>query len=216
MKFITGLLLLFYACSFGQEKTEKDTLIVGKTIVETVELAKTAIAQNHYEAAQVNIEKYFSLQPDKTSATYQELLVNLVKVKQQLAKEEAGVPFLLVEKAPIYPGCEAVEGRRGLMNCMQKGIRSHVLRRFKQRFIDALELEKGNHTIYINFKFNRSGKVTDVRIRAPHPELEKKMRQIMISMPKVIPAKINGRPVGVKYTLPLRFSVDGKRKKRKK
>lgn len=216
MKLVTGLLLLFSVYVYGQENTSADTTRIGTTIKETIQLAKSAIAKHQYESAQANIEKYFSLRPDKTSANYRELLVSLVKVKQQLEKEAMGVSLPLVEQVPIFPGCEAVNGRRGLMNCMQRGIRNHVVKRFRQRFVDALGLEKGSYSIYINFKFDRNGKVAAVRIRAPHPQLEKKARHIMASLPTVIPAKINGRPVGVKYTLPLRFSVDGKQNKRKK
>ena len=44
--------------------------------------------------------------------------------------------------------------------------------------------------------------------RAPHKRLQQEAIRVVKLLPKMIPGKQRGRPVGVKYSLPIAFKVE--------
>ena len=60
----------------------------------------------------------------------------------------------------------------------------------------------------MQFKISKTGSITDVRARGPHARLEKEAVRVVKLLPKMIPGKQRGRPVGVKYTLPVTLLVE--------
>ena len=65
----------------------------------------------------------------------------------------------------------------------------------------------GINRVIVQFKIDKSGNVTDVRSRAPHPRLEEEAARVINSLPKMQPGKQRGKPVGVMYSLPIVFQV---------
>ncbi len=61
--------------------------------------------------------------------------------------------------------------------------------------------------IFVLFRIDKNGKVTDVRARAPHPRLQKEVVDVIGSLPTMTPGSQRGRPVAVKYSLPILFQV---------
>ena len=59
-----------------------------------------------------------------------------------------------------------------------------------------------------NLKLINTGAITQVRARGPHARLEKEAIRVVNLLPKMIPGKQRGRPVGVKYTLPVTLLVE--------
>ena len=58
------------------------------------------------------------------------------------------------------------------------------------------------------FKIDKQGNVIDIKTRAPHPALEKEAKRVIQLLPQFIPAKQNGKPIKVVYTLPIIFQVE--------
>ena len=77
----------------------------------------------------------------------------------------------------------------------------------KEELAAELGLE-GRQRITVEFKIDKTGHITDVRARAPHPRLEKEAISVVQSLPKMIPGKQRGKPVGVLYMLPILFQVE--------
>jgi len=66
----------------------------------------------------------------------------------------------------------------------------------------------GRQRISVIFKIDKSGNVTGVRARAPHPRLEKEAIRVINLLPKMQPGKQRGKAVIVTYSLPIIFSAD--------
>jgi protein TonB len=90
--------------------------------------------------------------------------------------------------------------------CMSEKVQKHVNRKFNTELAADLDLE-GVQKIFVVFKIDRTGNITDVRSRAPHPRLAKEAEKVIKSLPKMKPGKQRGKPVGVNYTLPIVFKV---------
>ncbi len=134
-------------------------------------------------------------------------IVKLEQIKEVIEEEVIvdDVPFAIIENAPIFPGCKG--NNEELKKCFQESIDKHVSRNFDMNLASDLGLEPGKKKIYVIFKIDKTGNIADVRARGPHARLEKEGISVVNQLPKMIPGKQRGRPVGVKYTLPITLLI---------
>jgi hypothetical protein len=57
------------------------------------------------------------------------------------------------------------------------------------------------------FKIQKDGSISEIKSRAPHPELEKEAIRVIKALPKMQPGMQRGKPVVVPYSLPILFQV---------
>ncbi len=120
--------------------------------------------------------------------------------------DEVIIPVNLVQVVPVYPGCEKKKSNDGRRKCMSEKINKLIQRKFDTDLGSEYGLV-GRQVIHTVFKIDKTGKVTDIRIRAPHPGLEKEAERVINIIPEMIPAKQQKTNVGVMYTLPIVFEV---------
>jgi protein TonB len=116
------------------------------------------------------------------------------------------VPFAIIENVPVYPGCKGTNEEK--KKCMVDEITKHVNRKYNTGLAGDLGLSPGKKRVYVQFKIDKTGKITDVRARGPHARLEKEAVRVVELLPEMTPGKQRGRPVGVKYTLPITLVVE--------
>ena len=116
------------------------------------------------------------------------------------------VPFAIIEDVPVYPGCKGNKAQ--LRTCLQDKIQKHVHRKFNSDLASDLGLAPGVKKIFVMFKIDKTGNITDVMARAPHKRLQQEAIRVVKLLPKMTPGKQRGRPVGVKYSLPIAFKVE--------
>jgi len=134
-------------------------------------------------------------------------VVRIDEIEEVEEEEIADVPFAVIEDVPIYPGCESMSNNATRKKCMEEKVMQFVQTNFKTELAGDLGLE-GRQRISVQFKIDKTGRVVNVRARAPHPELEKEAVKLIQKLPKMIPGKQRGRPVGVIYALPILFQVE--------
>jgi hypothetical protein len=122
-------------------------------------------------------------------------------------RQENVIPFALIENAPVFPGCVGTEEE--LRTCLQEKIANHVNSNFNSGLGKELGLEPGLKKVFVMFIIDNEGNITDVQARAPHKKLEEESMRVIKSMPKMTPGKHKGKTVGVKYSLPIAFMVEG-------
>jgi len=116
------------------------------------------------------------------------------------------VPFAIIENAPVYPGCER-KPKSQQKKCLSDNITKLVNRKFNVDLAADLGLTPGKKRIFVMFKIDKTGKVVNIRARAPHKRLEKEAIRVISLIPRMTPGKQRGRAVGVKYSLPIVFNV---------
>jgi periplasmic protein TonB len=101
--------------------------------------------------------------------------------------------FAAVEEKPTFPGGEAA-----FYKYLEKNMQ-----------YPEMEKEQGiKGKVWVDFMIDKNGEVTDVKIaRGVSPGLDKEALRVMKAMPSWAPGKQNGRPVKVKYTLPINFNL---------
>jgi TonB family protein len=58
------------------------------------------------------------------------------------------------------------------------------------------------------FTVNENGDVVDIKARSVHPEFEKEAIRVLSALPKMPPAKINGKAISQKYSMPIVFEIE--------
>ena len=101
------------------------------------------------------------------------------------------VVFQIVEKMPSFPG-----GENALNQYLSKNIK-----------YPPIALENGvSGRVICQFVVNRDGSIVDVEVvRSVDKSLDNEAVRVIKSMPKWSPGEQRGKPVRVKYTLPVNF-----------
>jgi len=117
------------------------------------------------------------------------------------------VAFVVIENVPIYPGCKGSNSE--LRACFSDQIAKFVAEKFNIELASDLGLTPGSiQKIFVVFKIDKHGNITDINARAPHKKLQEEAIRVINLLPKMTPGMQRGRPVGVKYGLPIVFKVE--------
>ncbi len=142
---------------------------------------------------------------ESTETDEEEEIVEVEEVEVEEVEEDVEVPFAVIENVPVFPGCEKGSNDQK-RKCMSEKITKFVQKKFNTDLAGDLGLT-GRQRISVVFKIDKSGNVTGVRSRAPHPRLEKEAARVINLLPKMKPGKQRGKAVIVPYSLPIIFQV---------
>ncbi len=143
----------------------------------------------------------------ESTESSEEEAIEIEEVEEVEIEEEVqeDVSFRVIEDAPVYPGCKG--NKEQLKKCFSEKIKKFVNSKFDVELANELGLSPGKKRINVQFVVSRTGEITNIRVRAPHKRLEKEARRVISLLPKLKPGKQRGKPVGVKYNLPIVFLV---------
>ena len=99
----------------------------------------------------------------------------------------------MVEQMPEFPG-----GMPALIEFLKSNI----------KYPKDAEKQKVEGKVLVLFIVETDGSVTDIKVaKKVFPSLDAEALRVVQAMPKWTPGKIKGRPVKVKYTLPIMFRL---------
>ena len=117
------------------------------------------------------------------------------------------VPFLVIENVPVFPGCKG--NNKELRACFSAQMSKFVSKKFNIELASDLGLQQGSiQRIFVMFKIDKKGNITDIQARAPHKKLKLEAIRVINLLPKMTPGRQRGRAVGVRYGLPIVFKVE--------
>ena len=126
--------------------------------------------------------------------TGQAVEIKYVPVEVEEEEPEEQAIFEVVEEMPQFPE----GGQAGLMKYLSSNIK-----------YPTIAQENGTQgRVTVQFVVNQDGSIVDVKVlRGVDPYLDKEAIRVISSMPKWIPGKQRGKPVRVKYTVPVMFRL---------
>ena len=128
-----------------------------------------------------------------TEETEQEVVIAApIEVVEE--PEEDEVVFVIVESMPEFPG-----GQQALFKYLSENVKYPVIAQ-----------ENGiQGRVICQFVVNKDGSIVDVEVvrSGGDPSLDKEAVRVIKSMPKWKPGKQRGKPVRVKYTVPVNFKL---------
>ena len=127
------------------------------------------------------------------------IVCNVMAMKNAPAPEEEEEPeeqtiFEVVEQMPEFPN----GGMAGLMQYLSKNIK-----------YPTIAQENGTQgRVTVQFVVNKDGSIVDAKVlRGVDPYLDKEAVRVIMGMPKWKPGMQRGKPVRVKYTVPVMFRL---------
>ena len=126
--------------------------------------------------------------------TNQAVEIKYVPVAVEEEEPEEQTIFEVVEQMPEFPN----GGMAGLMQYLSKNIK-----------YPTIAQENGTQgRVTVQFVVNRDGSIVDAKVlRGVDPYLDKEAVRVIMGMPKWKPGMQRGKPVRVKYTVPVMFRL---------
>ena len=118
----------------------------------------------------------------------------LDNIEVEPEEEVDDTPFMVVEDMPEFPG-----GTAALLEYLKKNIKYPAICR-----------EQGiQGRVLVSFIVNKDGSIVDAEVVKPiNPSLDKEALRVISGMPKWKPGAQRGKPVRVKYTVPVNFRLN--------
>ena len=112
-----------------------------------------------------------------------------------------------VEFAPVFPGCETFKTNKERISCMSSKIGAFIQKKFRTDQFNNLQGNKIQR-IYVKFKINKKGEITNVVSSANNFELETEGNRVVGKLPRMIPGRQGDVNVDVIYMVPILFKVE--------
>lgn len=112
------------------------------------------------------------------------------------------VPFATIDEAPIFPGCEGAEDKRA---CFLENVQNHIRKHFN--YPQEAQEQGIQGRVAILFGINTEGEIVNIKSRGPSPILEQESHRIIARLPKMKPAKQDGKPAEVIFSIPITFKL---------
>ena len=163
-----------------------------KKVPTTEAVSKKSVAKDNMDEANSLVDEVLqSLQ------RYQEDTEEIaIDAPEECAmEEEEEVIFMVVESMPEFPG-----GQDSLFSYLEANVQYPVIAQ-----------ENGiQGRVICQFVVNKDGSIVDVVVvrSSGEPSLDKEAMRVIKSMPRWKPGKQRGKPVRVKYTVPVNFRLE--------
>jgi len=166
-----------------------------KTIVKTISTENAKPLAKNVESL-VPVIVADSLINETYIEKYEEDTTTVKEPEKQKEKTETQTDdglYTVVDNMPAFPGGEA-----GLMDFIYKNL----------RYPSAIANKKIENCVICTFIIDIKGNVTDAQIaQSAHPLLDKEALRLVKTFPKWKPGLKHGKPIRVKYTLPIFFRL---------
>lgn len=125
---------------------------------------------------------------------------------EELAVPEGVLAEEMSDTPVVYPGCSgSIEEIRV---CNRESFIAFIQKEFNKNLAPSLNLGDGEFEIRSLVHIDEAGKVSSLKIVAPHQSLENEMKRVIDLTPSVVPATEAGEPVAVSFLLPVKFKVE--------
>ncbi|MFM8564797.1 MAG: energy transducer TonB, partial [Bacteroidota bacterium] len=124
-----------------------------------------------------------------------------VEIMEVEAVEEV-FNFVNVENKPLFPGCENLATEEERFNCFNTKTRQFIGKNFE--FPEMARQMGIQGKVWVSFIIEKDGRITDVTVdRGVDKLLDEEAVRVVKLFPKMTPAKVGGRAVRMRYSLPI-------------
>lgn len=118
--------------------------------------------------------------------------------------QEHAIAFSQADTPPRYRDCSTTSKKQEVL-CTQKAVEAFAKQKFNTGLFKNLNLNEKRIRVYAQFIIDQNGAIKDIKIRTPHPQLQKETKRVLELLPNFIPGRHDNNLVDTKYSLPLVF-----------
>jgi hypothetical protein len=111
-------------------------------------------------------------------------------------------------RGALFIGCENSKNVKAARACFSRQVQVYFSKKFRTRIMNTLGLSTGRKRIFIGFKVDKTGRITDITCRAPHKKIKQEVIRVMKKLPEVKPAVFGRKTVNIKYSIPFTLIVE--------
>ncbi|WP_291117928.1 hypothetical protein [Flavobacterium sp. UBA6135] len=144
------------------------------------------------------VRNYNSYIMDDIQVAHSEV-VRAVTVPREDHDEEANfeVPFVVLEKSPVYPGCEKLATEEEVRICFSTQLEALFDKHFK--YPKEAAPEDKDKKMFLQFLIEKDGTIQMKAMRVAHPSIEVELQRVFGKMQKVKPGMMRNKAVTVNY-----------------
>ena len=131
-------------------------------------------------------------------------IITVEEVQVAEVVEDISVPFALIEEVPVFPGCEGTP-KELMRKCFVEMMQLHIQKNF--HYPESAMNNNIQGKVFVQFTIDEKGHIVNIMSRAPDFILQESAESLMKSLPEMTPGKQRGKPVKVKYSLPVIFKL---------
>jgi protein TonB len=188
----------------------ENTIEIKPIEIQEPQATKTVISERILkvdDAVEVQESIIESTELDVSDAVVVNLDKQLMVVDEEEETVVEDVPFMIIEDVPVFPGCKGTKQEK--RDCFSNEVTKFVSKKFNIELASELGLHSGTiQKIFVMFKIDNTGHITDIQARAPHKKLQEEAIRVVKLLPVMTPGKQRGRAVSVSYGLPIVFKVE--------
>jgi periplasmic protein TonB len=170
---------------FLPPEVKKDEEVPVETPPPTVEKLEVAVAAEKTQEGDANAQEII-IAPEQIAAPSKGTVVEAAPVEEQI--------FTVVEQQPEFPG-----GIAEMYKFLGKNI----------KYPSAASRANVTGKVFLTFVVNTDGSIQDVQVlKGLGFGTDEEAQRVVRTMPKWKPGKQSGRPVRVKYNLPINFQLE--------
>lgn len=125
-----------------------------------------------------------------------------MNISAQVMNEDKVYPLSVLEYPPVFPECQNIENSY-MKDCFEKAVNTLINQNLK--YPESAFDKKLGGRVLVNFKVNKNGEVFDIFPRGTDSSLETEAKRVVSLIPKLIPGKIDNKPVITSYSFPIDF-----------
>ena len=212
MGMVVGLAVLFVGFEWGETETEVNVVTGFQNVIVEEEIEASVQEEepppppveipvvtapeiiNIVENTIVVEDIQFTSEDDATHAQVDTYVAPVGVIEEEEEQMDEHHVFVTVEKMPEFPGGDAA---------LLKWINEHLV-------YPTIAQENGiSGRVSCSFVVNADGSVTDAEVtRGLDPSCDKEALRVLRMLPKFKPGEQRGKPVRVKYSVPIRFQLN--------
>lgn len=128
-------------------------------------------------------------------------------VEQQGSLENSGDPFKIVERFPLFPGCEHIQDYEERKRCSDRELLTFIYSRI--RYPSHARQYGVEGMAVVSFIIEKDGKVSDIKVvRGLDTDISEEVARIASLLPVWEPGTQDGVPVRVQFNLPIKFKLE--------
>lgn len=119
------------------------------------------------------------------------------------------VTFVVLDEAPLFPGCEGAEDEERI-TCFSEKAEAFVQKLL--RYPEQARKSRKEGVVFVSFTVNTEGRIENVRLNqassAPGYGLEEEALRAVALLPAMLPARLANKPVAFTYTIAVPFKLE--------
>ena len=108
------------------------------------------------------------------------------------------LPWQILDRKPIYKGCETLNSEKERVACFEEKITEHVIKNFEIRETWGMA-----ENVFVHFIIDVNGEVTEISCSRGDEQNKEEAIRVIGKLPEFVPARYKNKNVATRYTLPI-------------